>query len=363
LYGDRRLVARAGFALVLANTRYWPSVAPLVSSQLRRWGERASAIPDPALRTLALDKLREEHFNAQVAATLATIAPRQHRARVVEAIVALEVIYDYLDGLTERTAAEPLRSGERLYGALTDALASQSASPDYYEYLPHCDDGGYLYALSSSVRAALALLPGTAASAEVGMRSAMRCAQAQVRVHAAPQVGVTQLDDWSRREASGSALGWREYLAGAVASVLGVHALIAAGAHRDLTEDQAAATDAAYLSISALSTMLDSVIDYERDLTEGEPWYLSRYEDRSELADRLAEVAELAVGQVRALPHGAHHLMTLVGVVAYYTSAPEARGPSVRPLLARVHRDAGGHARVASSEADARATSWRVFSW
>lgn len=340
LFGDRRLAARAGVALVLANARYWPSVAPIVRSQLRRWGERASAIPDPVLRSLALDKLREEHFNAEVAATLATTAPREHRAHAVEAIVALEVTYDYLDGLTERPNPEPLRSGARLYCAFKDPLAPHSPSArNYYEHQPHSDDGGYLQELSSSVRAGLTQLPGTGAIREVAARSAARCAQAQVRVHAASQIGTPQLEEWARRKAAGSALGWREYVAGAVASVLAVHALIAAGADQNVTEGQAAATDEAYLSISALSTMLDSVIDYERDLSGGEPWCLSGYEDRGLLADRLAEVAGQAVEQVRALPHSAHHLMTLVGVVAYYTSAPEAHSESARPLVARLHRE------------------------
>jgi tetraprenyl-beta-curcumene synthase len=340
MFGDRRCAGRAVVALALANARYWPSVAPLVRSQLRHWDERASAIPDPVLRDLAVGKLRDEHFNAEVAATLATIASKQHRADAVKAIVALEVTYDYLDGLTERPNPDPLRSGERLYGALGDGVALQRTSVvDYYEQQPHREDGGYLQELSSSVRESVRQLPGAGAIGDVAARSTARCAQAQVRVHAASQLGTPQLEEWARRKAAGSALGWREYLAGAVASVLAVHALIAAGADEDATEEDAAATDEAYLSISALSTMLDSLIDYEHDLSDGEPWYLSSYENRGAIADRLAEVAEQAVEQVRGLPHSAHHLMTLVGVVAYYTSAPEARSEASRPVIARLHRE------------------------
>ena len=88
-------------ALALANVRFWPTVAPLVGVQFKKWEQRARAIEHPALQALALAKLREEKFNAEVAATLATLAPREHRGVVVEAIVAYEVMYDYLDGLTE----------------------------------------------------------------------------------------------------------------------------------------------------------------------------------------------------------------------------------------------------------------------
>jgi hypothetical protein len=85
----RRLTARAGLALVLANARYWPTVAPVVRAQLHRWEQHAHAIPDPVLQALASKKLHEEHFNAEVAATLAVTSPPAYRERVVEAIVAL----------------------------------------------------------------------------------------------------------------------------------------------------------------------------------------------------------------------------------------------------------------------------------
>jgi len=76
--GQARLAARALSALVLANARYWSSVAGQARAQLRHWQRRAQAIEDPRLRALALAKLREEGFNAQAAAVLATLAPRAH---------------------------------------------------------------------------------------------------------------------------------------------------------------------------------------------------------------------------------------------------------------------------------------------
>src|SRR5271154_5947899 len=114
-FGDRRLLARAGVALALANVRFWPTVAPLVRTQLKRWEQRAHTIEDPTLQALALEKLREERFNAEVAATLATLAPREHRKTVIEAIVAYEIMYDYLDRLTEQPTANPISDGRDLY--------------------------------------------------------------------------------------------------------------------------------------------------------------------------------------------------------------------------------------------------------
>jgi len=342
-------------ALAVANGRYWSSVAPLARAQLARWEDRARAIGDPALRALALEKLREERFNAEVAATLATLAPRPQRARAVEAIVALEVMYDYLDGLTEQPATDPLRSGSRLFEAFTDALGGAAAGrpgsttptaetattqTDYFRD-HRADDGGYLAELSAATLTAVADLPAWGAVAEVARRSAARCAEGQVRVHAAPRAGAAQLEEWARAQAAGTALEWREFMAGAVSSVLAVHALIAAAADPGTTPAQAAALDSAYLSISALSTMLDSAIDYERDSRCGEAWYVGHYDSPAALADRVVAVSREATRQAQTLPDAAHHTMTLVGVVAYYTSAPQARRGSTAALARRVHAELG----------------------
>jgi tetraprenyl-beta-curcumene synthase len=337
---DRWLSVQASAALLLANARYWTTVAPFARAELRRWEKLARRIPDSKLRTLALQKLRDEHFNAEVAATLATLAPRTHRARVVEAIVALEVMYDYLDGLTEQPAPDALRNGRQLFRAFTDALVPDvTVGSDYYHCLSDADDGGYLSELARAVKSVLSHLPATASIIGSAQAGATRCAEAQTRVHAVPSQGQAQLESWAEREASGTALQWREWLAGAVASVLAVHALIAAASDPRTTEVQAAAIDDTYLSISALSTMLDSLIDYEHDVDTATPSYIKSYDDHDLLAPELAYVARDAVSRARTLPHKAHHVMTLVGVVAYYTSDPAARTRMARPLIAQVHRE------------------------
>ncbi len=277
---DRRLAARAGIALVLVNVRYWSSVAPLARGQLERWRRRAQTIDDPVLRALALEKLDEEGFNAEAAATLATLAPRAHRRRAVEAIVAAEVLYDYLDGLTEAPAHEAPGDGDRLFTAFTDAVApSLRRSGDYYRHHSRSEDV-YLDELVAGVRLALAELPATAIVAEILRRSAQRGAEAQMRIHAASPSATEQLRQWAERRAAGTSLGWREFLAGAACSVLAVHALIAAAADRRTTCEQALELDRIYLSISVLPTILDSLIDHDEDASRGRPGYVQHYDDR-----------------------------------------------------------------------------------
>jgi tetraprenyl-beta-curcumene synthase len=363
-----------GLALAAANGRYWTTVAPLVRAQLRRWEGRAREIPDPALQAAALGKLRGERFNAEVAATLATRAPRAHRAHAVEAIVALELMYDYLDGLTEQPAPDPLRSGRRLFGAFTDAFAGAGVAGaqtegsrtggsrtgnahagDWFRLHPS-DDGGYLAELSATVSEAVAALPAWEAVAATARASAARCAEAQVRAHAAGRAGAAELREWATAQAAGTGLEWREYMAGAVSSVLTVHALIAAAADERTTLAEAAAIDSAYLSIAALSTMLDGAIDYEWDNAAGEAWYVGHYESVEALAERAAEVTREARRQAEALPNAAHHAMTLAGVAAYYTSAPAAAHGIAAPVSQRVHDELG--ALIAPTLAVMRA--WRA---
>jgi hypothetical protein len=336
--------ALAGSALVLANVRYWSTVAPLVRSQLAHWEHAAGAIPDPALRALATSKLREEHFNAQVAATLATLVPRARRARVVEAIVALQVLYDYLDVLSEQPAAsDPERDGQRLFAHLIDAVSvGPAVTRKSFELSPNNDDR-YLERLSRAVGATFTRLPAAATVAELAQEAAERCAQAQILHHDASRLGlpsgIVELRDWATAQASGTGLGWQEFLAGSTASVLGIHALIAAAADPGTTSENAAELDRTYLSIGAL-TMLDSLVDREQDIATGQLSYVELYDGPEAMASGLANVARDGISRARGLPSGAHHSMTLVGVVGYYASAPVANDDAfARTVIARVKRE------------------------
>jgi tetraprenyl-beta-curcumene synthase len=338
--GSRRLLARAGLALLLANARYWTSVAWIVRGELKRWKLYAQAIEDPELRTLALAKLHGEAFHAEAAAMLATGAPRAHRASVIEAIVALELLFDYLDGLTERSSVDPLDQGKRLFAIFTDAAAGcvgTGGSPP-----PPRTSDGYLEALSRAASAAIARLPAAAAITQVSQKVAARAGQAQTRMHAVPALGTAQLEGWARAEAQGTGLEWRELVAGAASSVLALHALTAAAADPDMSPQQAAEIVPSYLSMCVVLTLLDGLVDYGEDRLSGGPdWagYLGLFPAVEELPDLLGKAATRAAVQAAALPNGAHHVMILVGVVGYYGSAPGAEGELARPVLARLRAD------------------------
>jgi tetraprenyl-beta-curcumene synthase len=336
---DRGFAVRAAWALVCAHARYWTRVAPLVRRQIRVWETRAGQIVDPLLRGLALGKLADERFNIEVAAIIATIAPARDRRRTVEAIVALQVMYDYLDALTEQPAPQRIRDGLQYTKAFTDAVTT-SAHPvtDYYDFHDgNHDDEGYLADLALTVRSAVGSLPAAAVVPEdILVSAAARCGEAQVRIHAAPQVGMTQLERWAAQEASGTGLHWREWLFGAMGSVVAVHALIALAADPRSTVQEARELDDTYLWLCVLTTALDHLVDQERDIQTGEQSYLRLYETREELTRELATVIRGVTARTRRIRNGAHHLMVLSGVVAYYTSQPAAMEEYARPVTEHV---------------------------
>lgn len=340
-------------ALARANLRYWPTVVPRVRAELARWHTRAQAIPDPEERALALGKLKDERFNPRLAATLATLAPKDRRGQVVEAIVALQLAYDYLDALTERPTGDPDPVGayERAHRPFLAPFAADAMTA---EQPPPSDEhaiGGeqYVQELTSTVTGALARLPRWEACAPTAHRAAERCAQAQALAHAAPQIGIEPARRWGQaRSARPPAQtpgpwGWREALVAGQSSVLNLHALIATAARTDVDVEvdaaqQADALDRAYEYVGAM-TMLDGLIDREHDSQTGAISYPALYDSAQEMGAALRELAREGLRHMRSVREGAHHAVTLTGVVAGYAAHPNARERPARDVFETLERE------------------------
>jgi len=331
--------ARALAAMGRANACYWSSVLTRVHRGLRHWEERARQISDPSLRELALHKITHERFNTEVAATLATLAPRPYRAQAVDAIVALQVMYDYLDGLSEEPAPDPLGNSRRLFSAFTLSLTPEHTEPvDYYRDHPHEEDGGYLPDLVFACQQAFAQLPKAEVVAPAARRAAQRCGESQTRTHAIEALGVAQLSEWAAAAAEGTGMSWWEYTAGGTASILSVHALVAAAADERTTTEEADDLDVAYLYIATISTLLDSLIDHSRDREEGNHSFIDYYAGQETMVERIEWVISRAANEGGRIDNSGHHRMTAAGVAAYYLSAPAASKPPGRSVKADLAR-------------------------
>jgi tetraprenyl-beta-curcumene synthase len=321
-------------AFAIAQVRYWLTVAPKVHSELRRWRHHAEAIADPTLRCCAADKLRDERANTQAIATLCTLAPRRHRRTLVVAAVALQVMYDYLDAVTEQDVDRPLRNSRQLFRSFAVALTPGEAPVDYYRYHPQPEDGGYLDTLVETARDALAKLPALAVVLPAARTAAARFAEAQARSHAVPREGVRQLEDWAKPSALAADLWWWEWAAGAAASILSMHVLLCTATDNRVTTTQIAALDDAYMLASTLTTMLDSLIDDDQDAAADAHRYISYYPAPDVAGCRLANLAWRSVVAARGLPRAAHHVMTIGGIAAFYLSSSKARTAAVHDLTA-----------------------------
>lgn len=323
-------------ALAVAQVRYWLTVAPRVRAELRRWYGQAESISDPTLRTHAADKLRQERGNTEVIATLCTLAPRRHRGTLVVASVALQVMYDYLDAVTEQDVDEPLRNGRQLFRSFAVALTPGEAPVDYYQFHPQADDGGYLDALVASARGAMVELPAFSAVLPTVRAATKRFTEAQTRSHAVSRYGFGQLERWAEAPADRIGMAWWEWAGGAAASILVVHALLSAAADGRTTPCEALRIDIAYLLGSTLTTMLDSLLDDERDVAEDSHRFFAYYPNACVARTRLTCIARRAVGAARDLPHAPHHAMTVSGIAAFYLSLPNAASGKPRIAAAGV---------------------------
>jgi hypothetical protein len=276
-------------------------------------GKRAASISDPGWRAIATDKLANEQFNAQVAATLATLAPRRLRPTAIRAIVAAEVLYDYLDGASEQAAP----AGRHLYDAFATALGRhRHDAAHYYADLP-TDDGGYLHQLALACRDALGQLPAAAEVRDAAWTAAERCASAQDLTHRIDAEGVRPLMRWSELDAAELDLAWWEYAAGGAASILAIQALVAA-ANPETTPPNAPHHVMTVAGVSA--------------------YYLSAADADSHGAERTSAAVSAALGPV---------LRPVLAIFAAWRAAKRRRAASVVVARRHTRRPVSRRSRVA----------------
>jgi tetraprenyl-beta-curcumene synthase len=324
-------------AVAAALGRYVLTVVPQVNGLARPWRRAAEAIPDPVLRRHALATLDEERLNAEAAAVYSVLAPRRRRRTVVRLCVAFQLLYDYLDTLGEQPADDPLENGLRLHAALTAVFDGSADAERWYSLHTQRDDGGYLRALVASCRQAFSALPAADAVRPVARAAAERCGEAQSHTHAAHLDDALRLTVWAAGQPGGDGYRWWEVAAGGISSVA-VHAQFAAAADPRTTTADARRIDAAYFpSACALSSLLDSLVDRDRD-HEGFA-SIACYADRTSAADRLAAIAAVSAQGLRELPRGRGHLAILNGIAGFYLSVDDALTHWSKPVAEAVERE------------------------
>jgi len=325
-------------ALLGTLVRYWATIFPLARRELAHWRARAEAIPDTTLRRLAQHTLEHEGFNAEGAALFATIAPAAHRRAVVRLLVRFQVMYDYLDLLTEQPTPEPLATSRQLHLALLTALGESPPSTSYYAYHPCSDDDGYLDELIAGCRAGFLDLPASAVVAPHVLEAARRSSEGQSYSHASVFTAETDnLIAWATSQIPLALdLRWWEAAAASESSLV-IHGLLVAAADPDLNAETAVRVAAAYWPwITGLNALLDDLVDRAEDATEGTHSYAENYPTTDDLAQRLAVIAGRASTGVRDLPRQRRHAVVLAAMTSFYLAAPGASAPLAQDAARRV---------------------------
>lgn len=335
-----RLRELTGVAYVMV--RFWLHAFPLARELLRELEREARAIPDLELREHALETLRGEGLSAMGAALVAATASRRDAA-LVQLLVALQVAWDYVDTLAEQPSPDPLANGVQLHRALVDAVSPAPPRADYYALHSSDDDGGYLLALVERCRAACARLPAFALVASAAREELAR-AEIQYANHVPPARREAVLRAWAADRGARDGLEWFE-LAAAASSSLGVLALLAVAAEPHADDRLVPRLRAAYVPrVDALTALLDSVVDRQADADAGLASWIDHYGSEAAATARLADIARVAVEDVRALPHGGRHVAIVVGMIAMHLSQPSARVPRAQPTTRAVRRATGSAA-------------------
>jgi tetraprenyl-beta-curcumene synthase len=334
------------FAVTVA--RYTSTILPLVRRELDYWQTRVADIRDPVLRGLAREALGKRG-NIEGAALFATLAPRAQRHGLVRALVCFQLAYNYLDVLGERPIDHPTAAAHELHQALLVALDLDALHRDYYARYPHNDDSGYLREVVDTCRAALGRLPSYDAVVTRVQAAAERIVAFQSLNLNEAQGGHYALKRWALRETpAGSGLTWAEMAAAAGSSLL-VHALIAAAAEPDPAAGLDALEPAYFPHMSALHSLLDSLVDRAEDEGDGQRSFLEYYPSTSAAALSLGSLARHAKAMVGLAPDSARHAVIMTAMASYYLSAPQSATSEGAEISSAVTGALGRPLRVAIS--------------
>jgi tetraprenyl-beta-curcumene synthase len=338
-----------GVALARASARELIWGLRLVSKEVEGWRARAAQIPDPELRADALGAIRQKRGNINGAGLFWTLPDRRNRD-LLAALVAYEILADFLDCVSERSAEEGLANGHQLHLALVEALEPGTEISDYYRHHHTGEDGGYVRALVESCRAHCAALPGYQEVRPFLLRAAGLSAVLAINHEPDPALREQALREWDdvhsveqpgRDPAGRGEQEWYERTAGASAW-LTVLAMLALAAEPEHASSGAAQTYAAYLDwIAPAGAMLDSYGDIAEDTEGGEHSYVAHYPSMEVAVERASELVRRSRSEARALGGGARHDVVAACMIAFYLSKDSVRAPEMREGTRKLRR-AGG---------------------
>ena len=228
-------------------------------------------------------------MNAEGAALFAVLAPVGRRRAATRLLVTFQVMYDYLDALTERPTVDPLRSSRQLHLALLAALGGPAPVDGYFAHHPLWTTAVTSPSWPRAAERSSRRLPGACEAAPHAIRAAIRSAEGQSQSHATAFTTEHDLIGWAERE---TPIGLDLLLVGdgRRSRVLPADPCPARQRRRtpNFTATCAARIAAAYWPwITGLNALLDDLIDTAEDAADGTHSYIALYTEPGLLSRRL----------------------------------------------------------------------------
>jgi tetraprenyl-beta-curcumene synthase len=314
----------------------------LGARELRKWRAHAGLIPDPAIRNDALGALAGKRGNTDGAA-LFWVIPRSRNRFLLKLLVTYQVMWDFLDNVSETGAVAGQANGRQLHLALIDAIDCKRPTSDYYRFHPGGDDGGYLRSLVETCREFSTRLPSFAVVRPLLVREARRAGVQAINHDLNSTRRDMTLREWVAREyADRDDAQWFE-LAAAAGAGLSIYALFALAANPKCgNEDMLVVYNAYFPWTSALATMLDSYVDRLEDAINGDHVYVDHYRSQTATQTGIVKLVRESLSAVGTLPNSERHRLLVASMIAMYLSKDsaiaQANGETADELLA-----AGGH--------------------
>jgi tetraprenyl-beta-curcumene synthase len=307
---------------------------PAVLRELGQWRSRAIEIPDQGIRQDALSALERKRGNTHGAA-LFWVLPRARNLCLLRLLVTYQVMWDFLDCISESGAGAGQANGVQLHLALVDALDPSRPISDYYALHPWRQDGDYLRALVEVCRQCCRELPSFQKVRPVLLREAMRANVQAINHDLDPLAREAGLRKWVAREyPNNNQATWFE-LTGAAGAGLAIYALFALASEPECSDTDISRVYSAYFPwTSAVATMLDSFVDQVEDLANGDHCYVAYYQTPEQATDSIARLVRRCLHETHHLRNGEGHTLIAACMVAMYLSKDSARTEAMRAMTA-----------------------------
>ncbi|MFC0562047.1 tetraprenyl-beta-curcumene synthase family protein [Halalkalibacter alkalisediminis] len=304
----------------------YKEVIPTVHRYFNQWDQLAQTIPDPELRSQALDAINKKQFHCEGGGVFGLVA-RDRFDDLIQFIIAYQITCDYLDNLCDQSPSLDPNDFRSLHQALLDALTPGASLKNYYQYRQEQEDGGYLHALVKTCQDILITFPSFEKVQAGMLELSGYYGDLQVHKHVVKEERIPRLEKWfAEHQHKVPEMTWFEFSA-CTASTLGIYVQATYATKPDLTEITAKALkDGYYPWLQGVHILLDYFIDQEEDIADDELNFLFYYENEEQMIERFRFFVEKAEEYLAKLPDPQFHRMIIRGIIAIYIADEKIQG-------------------------------------